>query len=183
MIGGGKMQKPNALRTASLIALILCGAKLLLDIILIMVPEISLSLLSSPAFLRDAESPMIIRIILILSAVISAAPLGALAAAGFTQSGMKHSRGVLMLVLAGVFYIISLVSDLLLDQLALILSGRLYNAEVLSVVATQNSALRMTGVLLTAAFAMMCCCAAVEAYGGARESAPFTDNNNGGNFQ
>lgn len=177
------MQKPNALKTASLIALILCAVKLILDIIIIMVPEISLSLLGSTEFLRDIVLPMSIKIILILSAVISAAPLGALAAVSYSCNDMKHSRGVLMLTLAGVFYIINLVSDFLLDRLTLILSGRLHGADVLALAATQNSALGMTGVLLTAAFVMVCCCAAVEVYGGARESAPFTDNNNGGNFQ
>lgn len=183
MIGGVKMQKPNALKTAALIAIILCAAKLILDIVIIMVPEISLSLLSSPEFFRDTESPMIIRIFLILSAVISAVPLGALAAVSYSRNDMKHSRGVLVLVLAGVFYIINLLSGVYIGRLLSILVARRYGADVLSVISIQNSAISITGVLLTAAFTMICCCAAVESYSGERVSASFSQNNNGGYFQ
>lgn len=177
------MKKPNALKTAAHIALILCALKLALDIVFIMVPEIALSMFGAPEIMKSIALPIDIRIIFVLSAVITTAPIGALAAADFIKTDMKHSRGVFMLTLAGVFYIIGLISDFLLDWMASFFSGRLHGADVLAVATTLNIPLNITGVLVNVSFAMVCCCAAVEIYGGERESAPYSQNNNGGNFQ
>ena len=79
---------------------------------------------------------------------------------------MKHNRGIITLLLAGVMYIINITASIIIDRISFSLITSSYGAGTAAMTASINSIRSFTSFLVTAAFIMVFCCAAIEIYAG-----------------
>ncbi|MCR5601420.1 MAG: hypothetical protein K6G33_11855 [Ruminococcus sp.] len=160
------MQKPNALRITQITAALFCVAKLALDIFFIMNNHFSLHTLFFGDHITAEGLPTEIKITLITEALIVAAPIGILSAVNYVRLDMKHNRGIVTLLLAGVLYIINITASIIIDRISFSLITTSYGAGTAAMTASINSIRSFTSFLVTAAFIMVFCCAAIEIYAG-----------------
>lgn len=162
------MQKPNALRITQITAAFFCAAKLALDIFFIMNNHFSLHTLVFGDHLCTDGLPTEVKLVLIIEAIVVAAPIGILAAANYKRTDMKHNRGIITLLIASVLYIINILASIIIHRVSFSIISDSYGANTVTMTNSINSIRSFTSFLITAAFIMVFCCSAIEIYAGKR---------------